>query len=390
MDVAVGFGSRCAPFSFSTISTAAAWVVQRRLDAKFGEVSVATTSGVTRTIPRAAVFCLMDDFATISNADIAAEVEQIMTSTLTELGLPTQPLKDKHHGPEGKYLGWWIDTRYHGRTSLPWDKRDPWRAELLSIAEAPPQGKTSTKQLERQVGRLTHAHLAHRRSRPHIDEMLRLIRKQSSHPLRITDQLRTDCRHWAFALAHHPYCSFTKITDPNRGHPTGPWACGDASGAGGFGFFDAQNIYYDQWGPDLAAHLAHSDPEVSSTLQETACYAAAVLSWLATKPSAGTTFTYFTDAKNVYYNWARGRSQTVRVNNILRLLPAALLRRDCHTRVVWQSRTVLEAKAADLLSRAAAQETFADQFRELCPSHPGLRTTIPRSIITTILASTRK
>ena len=47
----------------------------------------------------------------LSNANIAKEVEKIMVDTLAELGMPTQPTKDKHHSSDGKYLGWWIASK---------------------------------------------------------------------------------------------------------------------------------------------------------------------------------------------------------------------------------------------------------------------------------------
>ena len=386
VDVAVGFGSRCAPFSFSALSGAGAWVVQERLTKAFGTVEVVTAQGMTARIPRASVFVLMDDYSVVSNKDIAAQVERILVDTLTELGLPTQPTKDKHHGPDGKYLGWWLDTRRRGIISLPHDKRDPWLAELSSIVAS---RYTTVKAMERNVGRLTHAHPVHRRLRPLVAEMLRIIRTRSPHRVKVTDRLKEDLRTWCHALRTKPTCTFSKLIDSHQGKPTRDWACGDASGAGGFGWYTAVSIYYDQWGPELDASLDDADSDVSSTLQETACYVAAAMTWMQSA-GRGDTFTYFTDAKNVYFNWVKGRSPTSRVNNIIRRLALALHKHGCYTRVVWQRRNTPDAKSADLLSRAAAQATCADRFRGLNPSHEGQRSNIQPSILECILQSTRR
>ena len=386
VDVAVGFGSRCAPFSFSAISSAAAWVIQERLTHTFGMVEVTTAQGLVARIPRASVFVLMDDYSVVSNADIAPQVERVMVDTLTELGLPTQPAKDKHHGPDGKYLGWWLDTRKGGLFSLPHDKRDPWVAEILNICT---DQYTSVKAMERNVGRLTHAHPAHRRLRPLVAEMLRMIRTRSTHRIKVTSRLREDLTTWCQALRSKPTCSFAKLIDSHQGKATHDWACGDASGAGGFGWYDTTNIYYGGWGPELDASLTHADSDVSSTLQETACYVAAAMTWMHST-SRGRTFTYYTDAKNVYFNWVKGRSPTTRVNNILRRLALALHSYGCYTRVVWQRRNTPDAVSADLLSRAAAQATCADRFRECNPTHGGQRLVIQHSIMECILESTRR
>ena len=116
---------------------------------------------------------------------------------------------------------------------------------------------------------------------------------------------------------------------------------------------------------------------------------AAAMTWMHS-PSRGRTFTYYTDAKNVYFNWVKGRSPTTRVNNILRRLALALHSHGCYTRVVWQRRNTPDAVSADLLSRAAAQATCADRFRECNPTHGGQRLVIQHSIMECILESTRR
>ena len=105
VDVAVGFGSRRAPFSFSSISAAAAWVIQRRLTARFGLLPVTTAQGVEAMLPTANLSFLMDGFAATANSNIAEPAEQVMALTMAELGPPLQREKDKAHGPDGKYLG---------------------------------------------------------------------------------------------------------------------------------------------------------------------------------------------------------------------------------------------------------------------------------------------
>ena len=414
VDVAVGFGSRCAPFSFSALSAAASWIIQRKLTDTFGEVEVATANGQRVTIPRASVFFLMDDFACVSNKDIAKEVEQVMVSTLAELGMPTQPAKDKHHSTDGKYLGWWIDSAGVGHVTSPDDKSVPiirtlgeFGARTRHVAKGGlakyAKLTVTVKELQSLVGKLTFYHPAARNWRPFCNEMLRMIRTQPhgkpQWPMKVTERLREDCSRWMTLYQRNvkskTQISFAKFTDPHQGLPAQPWACGDASGAGGFGWFTTEELFYGAWGSELAAHLetkTEGDDQsktVSSTLQETACYAAAILTWVASGPPPHTTFTYLTDAKNVWHNWARGRSGIDRINSILRVVADALILSRCYARIMWQSRKTADASSADMLSRANEQVSFLTKFRGSNPDHPGLRSAIPSSVETRILASTR-
>ena len=125
VDYAMGFGSKAPPFSFQTVSEAAAWVIQRRCTEQFGTWEY--RGGAT---PRAWVFVLMDDFIQVApDAATCDAAFEIMDAVLAEFGPPLQPSKTQRCVQDGEYLGWRLDP-LRQRMKLPRDKVVAYRAAV--------------------------------------------------------------------------------------------------------------------------------------------------------------------------------------------------------------------------------------------------------------------
>ena len=92
-----------------------------------------------------------------------------MHEVLQELGLPRQLSKDKPVSPEGKYLGWWLDSQLQ-KMRLPDDKRDAITAHINrmlipkerkdgSVQPISEMGFFLKNDLESLIGKLTHGNL---------------------------------------------------------------------------------------------------------------------------------------------------------------------------------------------------------------------------------------
>ena len=395
VDRATGFGGRFTPFSFTAVSEAAAWVIQRRPKKEFGEITV-EHKGEFYKMPLATVCVLMDDFIVISPLAQGKRAEGIMHEVLQELGLPRQLSKDKPVSPEGKYLGWWLDSQLQ-KMRLPDDKRDAITAHINrmlipkerkdgSVQPISEMGFFLKNDLESLIGKLTHGNLVFPESRPFVNSLLGANRKLNKAFKRGKPD-KAMARSARVFLAVLPRTrSFADILRTHDGGVEGDWACGDASGDGGLGYFSETRTCTHHWGKTMAAGIQRDnvrDLKVSSTLQETACMVVAFLEW-SRSANAGSWFTYLTDADNLAHNWKRGRSATDRINSLLLLVSQTSLDRDLHLRVVWHSRRVPDARLADMLSRGDVQG-----FRASSPLPIRNHGPIPACILSEVRASLR-
>ena len=334
--------------------------MQRRMEEEFGSVEV-LHKGKSYQLPLATVRVLMDDYCVISPPQQGERAQEIMREVLQELGLPRQMSKGKEVSSVGEYLGWWLDSAKQA-LRLPPDKvagTEEAIRKLLLGEEV--NGEVATfflrKELESLIGKLTHAHLVFPRTRPFINSLLACQRslnhqfkRGSSNP-----DLRRSAE--AFLGVLRTERPFADLLLSHDGSVDGDWACGDAAGDGGMGYFSERGCRTHAWGVCMATavrNVAGKDKIVSSTLQESACMAVAFLEWARSAP-IGSTFTYLTDAANLAHNWKRGRSSVDRINSLLMLVAEASVERDLQLRVFWHSRTTAPAKLADSLSRGVVQ-----------------------------------
>ena len=242
------------------------------------------------------------------------------------------------------------------------------------------------KDLESIIGKLTHGNLVFPRSRPFINSLLSLNRRLNTPYMKgkTNSDLERSAR--LFVSVLRDWRSFDSLLQTHRGPIEGDWACGDASGNGGFGYFSPRGIRCHDWGSRMAAgfrDLSRKDEKVSSTLQEGACMTAAFLEWAPSAP-CNSLFTYVSDADNLTHNWKKGRSAAERVNALQMLVAAESLKRNLHLRVVWHSREAPYAKLADMLSRGNVQGFVASS------PIPNLRRgLIPSSVTAAVQGSLR-
>jgi hypothetical protein len=191
-------------------------------------------------------------------------------------------------------------------------------------------------------------------------------------------------------IAHYPSQNL-QIDHPIDPGTDGPAVVGDASGTMGFGFFSTSGHYTHQdW--NLATRFPHQDVDVSklslednSTYVETHCMASAVLTEL-NQGFTGPKLVHYTDSRNTATNWDKKRSPTRAINDPLRCLIPALLRRGLTLEVRWRNRSDRWQKVADALSRNTCPVTL-QALREVSDCFPRTTTMVTPVLIRPAMAA---
>lgn len=161
------------------------------------------------------------------------------------------------------------------------------------------------------MGKLTFAHAVFPLARPFVTELYRLTNKlkEDTHFVRLSSAARADIETWRRVVADNkgvPFKNRERIANRDAAVDKGHWACGDASGEVGYGWFDRSSYTIVQWSPHERASFSGRGFANSSTWQETTALAVAALTWLETG-HRGETFVYYSDADNLRLNHETGR-----------------------------------------------------------------------------------
>ena len=357
VDRCLCFGGKNGPFQFTAIMSVVAFIVQKFMNSHFGEGNVI-------------VLFLLDDLATVCRTVAMAEEAFEMVKTIyKKLGFNLNEGKSARAAVIDEWLGLEFDIP-RLLIRLPKDKFDWYLADVRRTI----RGRTSSlKQLETLGGRLNYACHVWPMMRAYLHELWRLKAKLGAFPTRThhhTLRLREDMHACEWFFQHGPERPIRHYPTQNTeiDHPVSPGAdmpavVGDASGTMGFGFFSSSGHYAHQ-GWDLSTRFPHTDVDVSklslednSTYVETYCMVSAVLTEI-DQGFKGTTLAYYTDSRNATLNWAKRRSPTRAINDLLRCLIPALLRNGLNLEVRWRNREDKWQKVADALSRNTCPSTL--------------------------------
>ena len=371
VDTRLAFGSRHSPKSYDAITTCIEWIVQQRLDERF-------------ETGQAFVRHLIDDFVLPSKTLAISKIATtILEDTMAELKVPLAAEKWQRDVTNGVYLGREIDTGTETVANPP-DKTDDVIGSLELLRSGHwHNGKRSLrkKELQSVVGKLTWGHAVWPSARPHVNAFLRAINRQPFDGgfCRITPDMREAAAAWISAIGSIPPRPFAQrpamlaAQTPQIGLSM-PFACGDASGSIGYGWFTRTHVAYRRWKPsERAASETCTGVDLegnsnSSTLQELRCCQDAVNYWVQNRPRGSpTTFTYIGDADNLRALFKRGRSPKDGINDVMMQIGELLGPAGLAVRIVWHSRDSLWGVAADHLSRCSLPA-----FQELLPDHPAI------------------
>lgn len=364
-DLCLSFGTASGPWSFEQYACAVHYILQKDLDRTLGEDQVE-------------VFHYLDDCIMVGrNSGVSEQGFKTMLRTYKRLGVPLSEEKTEAARSQAEFLGLIIDA---GKQCLayPDEKAVDIMRELTEILE---RGKADRKTLRRLLGKLGFAHAVFPLARPFVTELYRLSHKlrSDSHHVRLSSVALSDVRTWMDILTDRqglPLGNRDRQADREKAVAEGHWACGDASGETGYGWFTRESFTTVLWESHEKASFTERDFANSSTWQETVSLAAATLSWMERK-EGGSTFVYFSDADNLRLNHTAGRSKNTAVNSILRMLAVHLIEEKCRLEVVWQPRTHPMQQSADFLSRGDVEG-----FRSAAEDNRRLkRIRLPRSCL---------
>lgn len=338
-DLCLSFGTASGPWSFEQYACAVHYILQRDLDGQLGKNEVR-------------IFHYLDDCILVGrNRTMSDRGFDIMKSTYRRLGIPLSEEKTEASAPQAEFLGLVIDAA-NQCLCYPDDKNEDLVRGLRKIARA---GKSNRGTLRSLLGKLGFAHAGFPFGRPFVTELYRLANKLKvdAHFVRLSGTAHADIANWIRILTDkrgNPFLNRDWVESRRKAVEDGSWACGDASGETGYGWFTPRTITIVHWEPHERASFKTGDFANSSTWQETTALVAAALSWIE-EGHRGECFVYFSDAENLRHNFLAGRSSNSAVNGLLRLLAVQLIEVECRLEVVWQPRTHTMQKAADCLSR---------------------------------------
>jgi hypothetical protein len=339
-DLCLGFGVASGPFTFEQFAMAIHYVLQRDLDESLGVGATA----VHHYLDGCIIVCR--DIVTSDRA------YDIMVATYCRLGVPLSMEKTERTVTVTDFLGIVVDAEAQC-LRYPADKT----AEVLAELRRLQSGATPTKlQLLSLLGKLGFADIVFPLARPFVSELYRLSHSVSKdyHHVKLSGRAHGDVANWINVLTSAdglPLLDRDIDAATTAATARGDWACGDASGAGGYGFYDDTSFVAIEWDDTQRSSFTGKLYANSSTWQETASMVAAGLRWLEL-PGRGDMFVYFSDADNLRHNNDARRSKNAAVNGLLRLLAVRLIEARARFRVVWQSREDPMQCAADCLSRA--------------------------------------
>lgn len=339
-DLCLSFGTASGPWTFEQFACAVHYILQKDLNRELGQEAVK-------------VFHYLDDCLLVGRDETESEQGfKVMLKTYSRLGIPLSEEKTEAALPRAEFLGLIVDAE-NQCLLYPEDKQADLLRILRQIEEA---GKSNRRVLRSLLGKLTFAHAVFPLVRPFVTELYRLTNKlkEDAHFVRLSGVARTDIEIWRKAITNNkgtPFKNRERVANRDDAIKKGHWACGDASGEIGYGWYDQSSYTIVRWNPQERASFSTRGFANSSTWQETTALVAATLTWLE-KGHRGQVFVYYSDANNLRLNHDSGRSTNSAVNNLLRLLASHLMARDCRLEVVWQPRSHPMQEAADYLSRA--------------------------------------
>lgn len=357
-DLCLSFGTASGPWTFEQYACGIHYILQKDLDRVLG-------------LKKVVVFHYLDDCILVGcNEDSSRAGFEVMRETYNRLGIPISEEKTEAAMPQSEFLGLLIDAKNQDLL-YPDDKREDLIGTLQRILKA---GKSNLRTLRSTLGKLGFAHAVFPLARPFVTELFRLTHrlKRDDHHIRLSALALADVEVWIRTLTDNkgaPLKNRDQAANRREAISAGHWACGDASGETGYGWFTDKTFTTVLWEAHERASFSGREFSNSSTWQETVAAAAASLSWLE-EGNRGKLFVYFSDAENLRHNDITGRSNNAAVNGLLRMLSEQLMTNDCRMEVVWQPRTHQMQRAADLLSR---DDTKA--FREALGDRRGLRRT---------------
>ena len=107
------------------------------------------------------------------------------------------------------------------------------------------------------------------------------------------------------------------------------------------------------------------EARVTSTAKETVCWAAAALTWIATRPPAHAILAYGTDNAALAFAINSARAPDPHTNELIALVHANAIESRLHFSAIWNSRETRLQQRADLLSRG-----LFDAFSDTCTHKP--------------------